>query len=160
VNAYLLKTDNFIQRGFNNNLVSFVNSGSFDRSGVELDYQRGFSNYTVFANLAYNHQDNRDDKLVAIVPKITTFLVSHIFGMKSKDMRFSLRTISKRNQARAYYLLNTNYKYKTESYSLPFTLKNLLGKKIIYPDTQDLVADHLIEGDDNVNLSVLLKYLF
>jgi outer membrane receptor protein involved in Fe transport len=77
VNAYLLKTDNFIQRGFNNNLVSFVNSGSFDRSGIELDYQRVFSNYTVFANLAYNHQGNRNvnnDKLAAIVPKVTTSL--------------------------------------------------------------------------------------
>ena len=118
VNAYLLKIDNFIQRGFNNNLVSFINSGSFDRSGVELDYQRGFSNYTVFANLAYNHQGNRDirdDKLVAIVPKITTSFGFSYLWNEAQNMGFSLRTISKRNQARASYLLNTNYKYKTGS---------------------------------------------
>jgi outer membrane receptor protein involved in Fe transport len=163
VNAYLLKTDNFIQRGFNDNQVSFFNSGSFDRSGIEVDYQRVFSNYTVFANLAYNHQGNSkisNDKSAAIVPKFTTALgVSYVWD-ELQTMGFSLQTISKRNQAKASYLLNANYKYKTEHYSLSLTLKNILGKKIIYPDTQDFVANHLIEGDDNVNISVSLKYLF
>lgn len=163
VNAYLLKTDNFIQRGFNNNLVSFINSGSFDRSGIEVDYQRIFSNYTVFTNLAYNHQGNSEikgDELAAIVPKFTSALGFSYIWDEQQVFGGSLRAISRRNQARASYLLNANYEYKTASYSLSLTLKNLLGKKVTYPDTQDFVAEHLIEGDDSVNLAVSLKYLF
>ena len=162
-NAYLLKADNFIQRGFSNNLVSFFNSGSFDRSGLELDYQQVFEKYTIFANLAYIIQGNSDiddDKLAAIVPKLTTSIGASYTWHERQTVGFSLRTISKRNQATSAYLLNSNYEYKTERYALSLTLKNLLGKVIEYPDTQDFVADHLIEGDDSVNLSLSLKYLF
>jgi hypothetical protein len=143
---------NLYSTATNNDVLKLIESQSVEEESLfgQIDYQRGFSNYTVFANLSYNHQGNRDirdDKLVAIVPKITTSFGFSYLWDEAQNMGFSLHTISKRNQARASYLLNTNYKYKTESYSLSFTLKNLLGKKIIYPDTQDFVAEHLIEGD-------------
>ena len=128
-----------------------------------MDYQRVLKSYTLFANFSYSHQGNReisDDKLAAIVPRfITAFGLSYPWDTR-QTLGFSLRTISKRNKAQASYLLNAHYNYKTERYSLFFTVKNLLGEKIVYPDTQDFVAEHLIEGDNNINLSLSLKYLF
>lgn len=162
-NAYYLKAENFIQREIRNSIISFVNSGEFERYGFEVDLQKATYKYKFFINAAYNHQGNKkssQDPVAHFVPRYTLSLGSLYHFNQHHSAGGTIRASSKRNQAPELYQVNLDYQYNKKNFELYLGVKNLLNDDIITPDTQDLDDDHLLPSGDGINYLVGGKYHF
>jgi len=163
VNAYYLEAEDFIQREIQNGAIVFLNSEDFERTGLEIDFQRATYNYSFFANAAYNHQGNKLDKndlKAHFVPRYTASVGALYHFNLYHSAGSSLRASSKRNQAPAIYNLNLDYQFKRNQFELYLGIRNLLNEDIITPDVQDYVDEHLLPSGDGINYLAGGKYHF
>ena len=162
-NVYYLQAEDFIQREIRSGVIGFFNSGDFDRSGLELDFQKATPDYLFFANAAYIHQgDDFDssDVMAHFSPKITVAIggLYHIDSHHSSGA--SMRATGRRNKASDLYQLNVDYQYSREMFELYFSIKNVLDEEIVTPDVQDFQDDHLLPSGDGINFLGGVKYHF
>ena len=162
-NIYYLQAEDFIQRGIQSGIIRFLNSGDFDRYGLELDFQRGTPDYLFFANSSYIHQgDDVDSNDVGahFVPKITASIGCLYHLNQHHSSGVSLRATGRRNKVSDLYQLNLDYQYNREMLKLYFSIKNVLDEENIAPDVQDFEDDHLIPSGDGINVLAGVKYHF
>mgnify|MGYP000471011849 CR=1 FL=1 len=163
VNAYYLEAEDFIQREIQNSAIIFLNSEAFERSGLEIDFQRATYNHSFFANVAYNHQGNKKDNndlKAHFVPRYTASVGGLYHFNLHHSAGASLRASSKRNEAKEIHRLNLDYQYKRNQIELYIGVRNLLNEEIQTPDVQDFVDAHLIPGGDGINYLAGGKYHF
>ena len=74
VNLFHTEAMNIIQRDVSTGTIMFENTGRVLRSGLELDYQVINQSWTVFSNLNYVHQGNKNqgDPSAYVIPKISS----------------------------------------------------------------------------------------
>mgnify|MGYP000527033636 CR=1 FL=1 len=162
-NAYYLEAEDFIQRSFQDGLISFFNSNKFKRCGVELDFQRATFNYLFFANLSYIHQGDTvetDDNIARFAPRVTSsFGLSHKVTQQ-QTTGLSLRAIGQHNKAPTTYQLNLDYGYQHGPMELFFSIRNIFDEHLIATDIVDLTDDQLVPNGDGINILTGLKYYF
>lgn len=162
-NIYYLTAEDSIQRRRVNGVINYFNGEQFDRYGAEFDYQYNVNNWTVFTNLSYNHQGNKnidDDTLAILVPRVTANLGTNYHLSEKQSFGGSLQYLSQRGIADSVTITNINYSYVFNNYELSATVKNLTDEKIQNPDVANLNENGLVPGGDGINFLLGLKYNF
>jgi len=162
-NLYYLRAKDSIQRNRVGGVINHFNGESFDRYGAEFDFQYRSKDWTVFTNLTYNHQGNRnidDDELALFVPRLTANFGATYYLSGYQSLGGSLQYLSDRAKADAVTVLNVNYSHTFNKFELFATLRNLTDEKIQHPDVINLNKEGLVPGGDGINILLGLKYNF
>lgn len=167
VNAYHTHADNFIARVFKNPVpglkdgpgIQLSNTGSFSRSGLEIDYQQVWESFTVLANFAYNREGNTTDKkdlLANGVPRYTMNLGLNWQLNEQSSLGLSLRYWSERGGDSLPRLIadnnvgsgtapenftlspeiitNISYQHRFDSALMTLSVSNVFDESIYHPD--------------------------
>lgn len=119
----------------------FINSKDFERTGVELDYQLTHKFWLLYSNLSYLEQGNKrdaDDHSAAYAPEWNVSLGSTYRKSRTHQFGGSLRYISKRINTSSNSIVNLDYEFNQNGYSIYATLANVLDEKIIHPDVRTI----------------------
>lgn len=152
INYYYLWAEDFIQRSWDPNalLIKFNNNGSYQRSGIELDYQQKFMKWNLNGNLAYNFEGNRKDSTdvaARFIPRFTSALGLSYYFKKNQSIGLSSRFYSTRNLVSSKHRLNVNYTYKRKKHEMFVTIRNLLSEDLSEPDTGNFIDSVVHVGD-------------
>lgn len=162
-NIYYLEAKDFIERAAVDNQVSYSNKGNFDRYGIELDYQFKSYQWTLFSNMAYNHQGNRTisgDANAFAAPRYTLSLGNSYNLNASQSLGGSIRHVSERGAAAGFTRLNLHYQYRFDQLQAWLSVINLLDQSVVYADTFDFSPSHTVEGEHSVGVKVGVTYHF
>ncbi|MDE1462191.1 TonB-dependent receptor plug domain-containing protein [Spartinivicinus poritis] len=165
-NLYYYKGEDFITRDLTapTPTPAFLNSDSFRRKGLELDYQVQMDKTRLHFNVAYNHEGNKttisDDPLAALVPELTLNmgahyrLGNHLFGM-------NYGYISRRQVADRSNGLSVNYQYTLGEFEFFISIHNLLEDEFfsVEPDRGDSFIA-IQRKDNGVNYKLGFKINF
>ncbi len=163
VNTYHLHGADFIQRREQDGIVNYFNANKFERSGIELDYQKATSTMLMFANASYIYEGDskqKDDVTAPFVPKITAALGATYKIINHQSVGLSLRVVGQHNKAPTTYQLNTDYGYKKNSTEFFLTIRNILDERLVATDIVDLSDDQLVPNGDGINILTGIKYHF
>jgi outer membrane receptor protein involved in Fe transport len=163
VNTYHLHGVDFIQRRQQDGVINFFNASKFERSGIELDYQKATSKMLIFANASYIYQGDtmqKDDVTAPFVPKVTGSVGATYKIINHQSVGLSLRVVGQHNKAPTTYQLNTDYGYKKNSTEFFLTIRNILDESLVATDIVDLSDDQLVPNGDGINILTGVKYYF
>ena len=166
VNAYHLTASDFIARVPNPNAPGsiFSNSGNFDRTGLELDWQKAWEKGKLFANMAW-HREGGDqidtDPTALFAPEWNISAGSNIKVARNHGLGGSVLYSSAREAVDDLTLVNLKYTFKWSKLELSLAVKNLLGETIVVPDIGNFNNNRLSPGGDpDMNGTVTCRYRF
>lgn len=164
-NIYYTEAENFIGRGPRPGELGnfYFNTESFDRTGLELDFQKVFGPSRVFANLAYQDEGNEviaDDVTALFSPQLTAVVGYSRRLQDHHSLGGSLRHLGERGVADAQTLVNVNYQYQAERFTAYLTGLNILDEERVNPDVQDFVPNREIPGGDGLGFRGGVKFYF
>lgn len=164
LNAFYLTLDDAIvqQSG------RFVNAGSLERKGLEIDYRFQAAQFSVFANASHfidlgrevSELDEGDemDSLAPFTPLWEMDLgANYRFGYHRVGA--SMRARSNRKNASSHRWLNVNYEVTRGQWLGYLNIENVLGDDLVYPDVRS-GNDILRQGADKQRVVIGAKYNF
>jgi len=175
-NVYHMSAEDFISRSRisdSNSLVNtFLNAGSYNRYGAELDFQYRKNQWTSYYNLSYHHQANRhktitiptvaddiDDQLANGTPRWTASMGKSYKFNNRNQLGASIRYIDDRDEIGSLTLVNINYSYAYKNSELYMTLRNVLDRTSENPDLSSFVFKRLPRSD-KLNYLIGIKMSF
>lgn len=161
-NLFYIDAKKLIQRDVSTGVVKFDNSGSSQRSGIELDYQMFMDQWTWLSNLSYLQQGNdKDEDLSSPVAAQILATVGASYRYKQHHtLGSSIKYVSERSDANAYSLLNLAYQYQWGDVSFNTTIKNLLNQELDSADAQNLTQTMVVSDTSGTqfNLGISLDF--
>ncbi|KTF18234.1 TonB-dependent receptor [Pseudoalteromonas sp. H105] len=164
-NAYYLKADDFIQKRYSESLnaISFFNERSFERKGVELDFQKATDLGKLFVNLAYQFDGNEiktNDAAAIKTPKLTVSAGAYANFWENHSLGMEISYIGERQDINGYSVVNTNYTARFENVDFFVVIRNVFDQEIQNPDTLSLTSPLVARGVEGVNTQLGVRFKF
>ena len=167
-NIYYFEGDDFIKFETKNGRTDTVNSPSYDRYGLELDYQKVINRIRLLGNLAYQHQGNEvisDDSTAVMSPKLSANVAVNFKLDTRQSLGGSLRALGERNNdvtkdtLSPVWLLNAHYDFNYNNTELTLSIKNILDQEVRQADFLVKLLGS-VPVEDGINVMADLRYKF
>ena len=164
-NVYALEAEDFIQRRFSESVgaSSFFNEGNFKRHGVELDFQIASNSSTLFANLAFQKEGNKEvvgDSAAFNTAKLTLSIGASTEFFDNHSIGGNISYIGERHNIDSYNIVNINYTARLSNFDFFVVLRNVFDQNILNPDISTQHSKLVAQGEKGVNAQIGIRFDF
>lgn len=163
VNAYYIDTKDLIER--DPDTFTYLNTGNYDRRGVELDFQRALgTDFRVLTNVAYNYEgdDNTisDDPRARFVPEITANAGVYYFFWQNHSIGLMEQFIGRREGIESQSITTANLTLRFDDMEAFVSIYNIFDEDIESPDINNNGRIPVIPTGPGLSAYAGLRYEF
>ena len=143
----------------------FTNAESFERKGLELDYQYRQGPLKIYAGASYFFGLEKNISQGTTVDSLAKFTsqwqidAGLSYRFNKNLIGISLRSADGRRGTEDYHWLNVSYSYTLSEWKLSLGIENILAEDVIYPDVRS-GNEVLVQGVDKQRVQLGVHYSF
>ena len=164
LNAYRVEGKDFIVRiPRDTTTLTYNNSGTFSRQGLEFDLQYHKGKLKGFFNAAYMMEGNsydKDDIEMFHIPKLTANIALNYHMDNHHSLGSCIRYVGPRSGINSYLTWNIDYQFKHKNFNVFASIRNLLSQAAFSRDMAGFSPEPVPVSDPKINFLLGIKYSF